>query len=339
MDAAAAAQKRRNNLQHKNIKKYIIFSLRTALLALLLVALPAMSLSACVREPAEAQDDRPVIVCTSFAAYDWVQNILGARAGDWQLIRINDKGADMHSYQPSARDIAAITGCDLLVYTGGLSEEWLLELTCSESGFTGRVYSLMAAETAPGHDHDHHEGEVCQLDEHIWLSPQNALGYCRELADVIAALDPEHSREYLGNAASYLEKLKALDEEYRQVIASCPGDSLIFADRFPFIYLVEDYGLSYYAAFPGCSAETEASFATIIELADKLNELESDALIITEHSSDDIARAIINAAGRDDVAVYEMNSLQSVSQKDVAGGLTYLGAMEENLRVITKALN
>ena len=326
-------------MQHKNMKKCIIFSLRTALLALLLVALPAMSLAACTREPAKAQDDRPVIVCTSFAAYDWVQNILGVRAGDWQLIRINDQGADMHSYQPSARDIAAITGCDLLVYTGGLSEEWLLELTGPESGFAGRVYSLMAAETAPGHDHDHHEGEVCELDEHIWLSPQNALDYCRELADVIAALDPEHSREYLDNAASYLEKLTALDEEYRQVIASCPGDSLIFADRFPFIYLVEDYGLSYYAAFPGCSAETEASFATIIELADKLNELESDALIITEHSSDDIARAIINAAGRDDVAIYEMNSLQSVSNRDVAGGLTYLGAMEENLRVLAKALN
>ena len=284
------------------------------------------------------------IVCTIFPQYDWVRELTDG-AENVEVTLLEDSGADLHNFQPSAADKVAILNSDLFVYIGGESDEWAKTLL-KNADREVRSLDLLDAlgdralteeegiQDSGEHDHDHDE-----IDEHIWLSPQNALDYCRELAEVITALDPEHGREYLGNAASYLEKLTALDEEYRQVIASCPGDSLIFADRFPFIYLVEDYGLSYYAAFPGCSAETEASFATIIELADKLNELESDALIITEHSSDDIARAIINAAGRDDVAVYEMNSLQSVSQKDVAGGLTYLGAMEENLRVLAKALN
>ena len=283
------------------------------------------------------KDDKPSIVCTSFAAYDWVNNILGDESENWQVIRLNNNGADMHSYQPSAKDIAAITQCDILIYTGGLSEEWLSKLTDDESDFKGQVYSLIEATDEEGHDHSH-DGEVCQLDEHVWLSPKNAAQFCQELVQIISQADPSHEETYKSNGRQYAEKLYTLDQSYQDVINSCENNTLIFADRFPFHYLVEDYGLSYYAAFPGCSAETEASFDTIISLAEKLNQLDIHALIITEHSSDSIARSIKNTAGRDDVKIYEMNSLQSVSDDDVKDGITYLGVMEANLNVIQQAL-
>lgn len=295
----------------------------------------SFSLTSC----SSADDEqKPSIVCTSFAAYDWILNVLGKESDNWQVIRLNNNGADMHSYQPSAKDIAAISECDILIYTGGLSEEWLVKLTGSDSEFDGIVYSLIDATEEEGHDHSH-DGEVCNLDEHVWLSPKNAIHYLNELTQVISGADPDNEISYRTNAQEYIQKLSALDMSYQETISSSKSNTLIFADRFPFSYLVEDYGISYYAAFPGCSAETEASFDTIISLAEKVNELNIHALIITEHSSDSIAKSIISTAGRDDITIYQMNSLQAVSDNDIKDGITYLSAMEQNLDVIKKALN
>lgn len=289
------------------------------------------------------KEEKLSVVCTSFAAYDWVCNITGSTdisstiaAEKWEITRLNENGADMHSYQPSAKDIALISKCDLLVYTGGISEDWLTKLAGDD--FKGRVYNMMKSTDEAGHDHSHEDGEVCSLDEHIWLSPERAAEFCSELAEEISSVDPSSSETYEKNALIYADKLKALDMSYKDAIRSLKGDTLIFADRFPFHYLTEDYGLSYFAAFPGCSAETEASFDTVISLAEKVNELNVPALIITEHSSDSVAETIIKTAGRDDVKIYEMNSLQAVSREDVENGLTYIGAMEDNLAVIKKAL-
>lgn len=310
---------------------------KTICVIIICLLLPVLFLSSC--GSAESNDKEKLsIVCTGFASYDWISNILGENSGRWELIRLNKNGSDMHSYQPSAADVAAISNCDLLVCTGGISEEWLSRLTGSGSDFNGKVYDMMGSVSQDGHDHGHDDG-VCHLDEHIWLSPEKAIALCSGLAEEIISVDASGKEVYEKNLLSYTDKLKSLDAAYKYTIGSFENKILIFADRFPFHYLTEDYGLSYFAAFPGCSAETEASFDTVISLAEKAVESRVPALIITERSDDDIAEAIIKTSGKNDIKIYEMNSLQAVSDKDVSGGLTYIGAMEKNLEVIEKALS
>ncbi|MBQ9960841.1 MAG: zinc ABC transporter substrate-binding protein [Firmicutes bacterium] len=297
--------------------------------------------------------DKPTIVCTGFSQYDWVLNILGEEANNWNLIRLNEGGADMHSYQPNAKDMARIINADLIVYTGGLSEEWIVEVIEENKNFKGEAYCLLDEGHAldevtvegmfskgHGHDHDHentHEDheESCQLDEHIWLSLDNAKNFCSDLAEIIGLLDKTNAKTYVSNASAYILQLETLEQKYTDSLSNTNNHTLIFADRFPFLYLAEDFGLEYFAAFPGCSAETEASFDTIIFLADKLKEHKLPALLITESSQDKVAKTIIKTAGLDDTEIVRLNSLQSVTDTET----TYIGAMEKNLEVLLKVLN
>lgn len=297
------------------------------------------------------ESDKPTIVCTGFSQYDWVLNILGEEADQWNVIRLNERGADMHSYQPSAKDMASIINADLVVYTGGLSEEWIVEVIEENPNFQGKAYCLLEeghsldevtveGMFSKGHDHDHHEHhdeheDACELDEHIWLSLDNAKDFCHDLADIMGLLDKSKSDIYTSNAATYISQLETLEQKYENALANTKSHTLIFADRFPFLYLAEDFGLEYYAAFPGCSAETEASFETIIFLADELKEHKLPALLITESSQDKVAQTIIKTAGLEGTEIIRLNSLQSVTDSNT----TYIGAMEKNLEVLLKVLN
>lgn len=307
---------------------------KTICTLIMLSILIAFSCSCTSSNPDIVNNDKPTIVCTSFASYDWICNILGEKKSEWNLVRLNESGTDMHSFQPSAKDITYIADSDLLVFTGGISEEWIDETTNSASDYDGIVYSLIGEE----HDHSHDEG-ICEIDEHIWLSPKNAIVFCEELAKQISIIDPSGEEQYMNNADIYIEKLKNIDNEYEQALKECKNKTVIFADRFPFHYLTEDYGISYYAAFPGCSAETEASFETVIYLSEKANELNIPALLITEHSSDSIAQTIINTSGRDNMEIFELNSMQSVNEQDIKNNITYISVMENNLNVLKKVLN
>lgn len=325
-------------------------------LLLLLTVLAIILLSSCGSRNAHLLDEsKPTIVCSGFAQYDWVLNILGDEQDNWNVLRLNEKGADMHSYQPTAKDMAVVAKSDLLVCTGGFSEEWLRDVSENNESYEGSSYFLLdhgnpreenftGGISIKGHTHeDGHphgeEGDVHELDEHIWLSPKNAIIFCGEIATEISAIDPANADTYGQNTAEYIKRLEALDSEYTETIENCPGNTFIVADRFPFGYLAEDYGLSYYAAFPGCSAETEASFDTIIFLAERAGELNAPALLITEHSSDSVARTVIKTSGKTDTAIYELNSMQSVRADDLKCGITYISAMEANLSVLRKVLN
>ena len=320
--------------------------MKKVILALLMVLL----LTGC-SPSGTTESDKPTIVCTGFSQYDWVLNILGEETDQWNVIRLNERGADMHSYQPSAKDMASIINADLVVYTGGLSEEWIAEVIEENPNFQGKAYCLLEeghsldevtveGMFSKGHDRDHHEHhdeheDACELDEHIWLSLDNAKDFCHDLADIMGFLDKSKADIYTSNAATYISRLETLEQKYENALANTKSHTLIFADRFPFLYLAEDFGLEYYAAFPGCSAETEASFETIIFLADELKEHKLPALLITESSQDKVAQTIIKTAELEDTEIVRLNSLQSVTDSDT----TYIGAMEKNLEVLLKVLN
>ena len=188
------------------------------------------------------------------------------------------------------------------------------------------------------HEHEHEEGEEEEeYDEHVWLSLKNAEILCTEIESSIAEIDPANSADYKANLDSYISKLDELDGKFQTLVDGASVKTLVFGDRFPFRYFVDDYGLDYYAAFIGCSAESEASFETIAFLADKVKELDCDTVFTLENSNKSIAEAIISTSGKD-VKIAELNSLQSVSNDEIKSGVNYISLMEKNYDVLKETL-
>ena len=190
------------------------------------------------------------------------------------------------------------------------------------------------------HDHDgHHEEEHDEMDEHVWLSLNCASAFCKAIAARLSEIDKVHAEEYNANCSAYIAKLQALDKRYKEAVAESKCKTLVFADRFPFRYLANDYGLTCYAAFSGCSAETEASFKTIAFLAGKVNEYNLPAIIVLENRRHKIAEAVLRTSKSKNTKIIEMDSLQSSTSRDAASGKNYLAAMEKNLAVLKTALD
>ena len=276
------------------------------------------------------------------------RGVAGPDAENLDLTLLLDGGTDLHSYQPSAQDMAAIANCDLFVYVGGASDAWVADALQESANpdrkavnlmelLGTRVYEEETVEGMEAGEHDDHDHEEHETDEHIWTSLQNAAELSASLADALGELDPANAARYTANAAAYGEKLNALDGEYAAAVEAAPVKTLLFGDRFPFRYLVEDYGLAYYAAFPGCSAETEASFETVAFLAGKVSELDLPAVLTIEGSDQKIARTIVQNAGGDR-AILTLDAMQATSAEDAAAGTTYLSVMEQNLAVLRQAL-
>lgn len=306
----------------------------------------------------QTQDKKSLhIVTTIFPEYDWVREVLGDQADEAEITFLLDKGVDMHSYQPSAQDIMNISTCDLFIYAGGESDAWAADAAKNATNKNMQVINLMdilgenakeeevieGMQEEHGHDHDHeddedeHEEET-EYDEHVWLSLKNAQIFVSAIADSLSKIDPTHADTYAANALAYNGKLAQLDTDYQAAVDAAPIHTVLFADRFPFRYLVDDYGLSYYAAFSGCSADTEASFDTIIFLANKVNELGLHSILTIENSNDKIANTIIQNTQSRDQQIRVLNSMQTVTAQDIASGTTYLSVMEENLHVLSAAL-
>jgi len=292
------------------------------------------------------------IVTTIFPEYDWMRQILGEQAQTVDLTLLIDNGMELHSYQPSAEDIINISTCDLFVYTGGQSSAWVDAALNEAVNKDMVVINLMdvlgdavkeetlvnIAEHA--HDHEDHEhDETCVLDEHVWLSLKNAKAMVAHIAQQLGGIDPDHADAYTQNAEAYIGKLDTLDAEYSATVENAEQKTLLFADRFPFRYLMDDYGIDYYAAFPGCSTESDASFETIAFLAGKLDELKLKSVLTIEGTEQNIAQAIIQNTADKDQTVLSLDSMQSVDADDIAQGLSYLGVMESNLQVLKDALN
>ena len=335
------------------MKKLIMGSL-AILLGVLSISIPFAGIHTAEAKTTENTDKKLNIVTNIFPEYDWTRAILGDRADDVNLTMLLDNGTDLHSFQPAVKDIMKVSSCDLLIYVGGESDQWIEDALESAQNKDMKTINLMEVlgdsikeeETVEGmqesdhdHDHDHEDEEEKEYDEHVWTSMRNAEVICDAIAATLEEMDPENKEIYQSNAETYKEKLSALDEEYQETVDSAKQKTLIFADRFPFRYLVDDYGLNYYAAFSGCSAESEASFKTVTFLAGKVDELGVQSVLTMEKSDDRIAQTVIENTKAKDQKILQLNSMQSITSEEIADGATYLSVMEDNLGVLKEALN
>ena len=267
------------------------------------------------------------------------------------LTMLLDNGVDLHSYQPTADDIMKISDCDLFIYVGGESDAWVEDALKEAVNKDMKVINLLdvlgnsvkeeeVVEGMEAEEEEEEDGadEEPEYDEHVWLSLRNAKVLCKAIADYLAEIDTENADTYQDNEKAYADKLDELDKKYRETLDSASQKTLLFGDRFPFRYMVDDYGLSYYAAFVGCSAETEASFETITFLAGKTDELGLKNIMTIEKSDQKIAKTIIRNTKGKNQGILTLDSMQSTTSDDVKKGATYFSIMENNLNVLQKAL-
>ena len=333
-------------------KQLGIFTAMTALTATLYGCGADTAAAAGAEQNTETAQDRLQIVTTIYPEYDWVMNVLGDQAANADVTMLLDNGVDLHSYQPSAQDIVTISDCDVFVYVGGESDNWVKDTLAEVQNTDMVVIDLMEAlgdtvkeeeiiEGMEAEEEEKEEGgeeEGPEYDEHVWLSLKNAQVLCGTIADGLALADPANADAYHANADAYKAELSALDAEYQGVVDAASNKTLLFADRFPFRYMIEDYDLDYYAAFVGCSSETEASFETVMFLAGKTDELGLKNLLIIEGSDGKLADTVKNATETKDQQILTLNSLQSVSSTAAKDGVSYLSVMRDNLEVLKQAL-
>ena len=323
----------------------------TALLLALFMLVGA--LAGCGKQNDTNQTDKLSIVTTIFPEYDWVREILGEKADNAEITMLLDNGVDLHSYQPTADDIVKISDCDLFIYVGGESDEWVEDALRNAANGNMKVINLLEVlgdsvkteEIVEGMQEAEHEYEDAEeheheeeADEHVWLSLKNAKMLVRVISKALQELDPNNKDIYAANADAYVKKLSALDAEYQAAVDAASNKTILFGDRFPFRYLVDDYGLRYYAAFVGCSAETEAGFETISFLAKRVDEWKLPCVLTIEGAQHKITETVVRNTTAKNQRVLTMDSMQSTTSKDVKNGTTYLSVMEKNLSVLKEAL-
>lgn len=312
-------------------------------ISLMLAGLMGVSMCAC--SFLTTSSDKLSIVTTIFPEYDWVRNIAGDNIGNIDLTLLCDNGVDMHSFQPTASDIVKISSCDVFVYVGGESDEWVEDVLKEAVNKEMQVVKLMdvigesaveeeIVEGMQAEEEDEEEGGV-EYDEHVWLSLKNAQKCVLAISAAMGAVDPTNNKNYYMNSIGYNNTLHELDLKYEEAVNNAGRDTILFADRFPFRYLTDDYNLNYYAAFAGCSAETEASFDTVVFLAGKVDELGLNAVITIDSGDQAIAKTIIENTSSKNQEILVMDSMQSTKTSD---NRSYVEIMESNLEVLEKAL-
>lgn len=315
------------------------------IIAALSAALSVCALAGCKDAvKSEQKTDNLSVVATIFPEYDWVSVL--SEGTDNEITLLEDSGADLHNFQPTAQDILKIKEADLFVYVGGESDEWVEELLEQDSGI--KAVNLLDAmgdmakeeehvEGAEEHEeHEEEEGEE-ELDEHVWLSLKNAKALIDILCDELVEADSKNESTYRANADKYLAELESLDAEYESTVKD--GSVLLFGDRFPFRYMADDYNIKCYAAFSGCSAETEASFETVAFLSQKMDECGLGFINVIDGSDKKVAQAIIDNTKDKDAKILTLNSMQSITRSDVENKVTYLGIMKDNLKVLQEELS
>ena len=327
--------------------------MRKIFLVVISVLMSIGFLSGCdIKSGLGAKNEKPLrIVTTIFPEYDWVREVLGDKFQEADVTMLIDNGVDLHSYQPTADDIIKISNCDLFIYVGGESDEWVEDVLEDSDNENMVALSLLnvlgedaveeeVVEGMEEEDHDHEEDEhEHEFDEHVWLSLKNAAVFCEVISEELAYIDPDNGDIYRENAKNYIEQLNKLDKEYENTVLNASKKTVLFGDRFPFRYLVNDYGIDYYAAFSGCSAESEASFETVAFLANKVNDLGLNYVLTIENSNQSIAQTIIENTDEKNQQTLILNSMQSLTKEDADIGKTYLSIMEDNLNTLRDALS
>ena len=295
------------------------------------------------RNRTQVSNDNINITTTIFPAYDFVRQIAGDRVN---LTMLLPPGAESHSFEPSPRDIITIQNSDVFIFIGGNNEMWVERILQSMNTDNMKIFAMMdmvdvvEEELVEGmeYDHDHDDPDhLCDVeyDEHVWTSPGNAIVIIRAIADLLCETDPGNENFYRQNSDAYIEELVRLDAAFSEAVAGAKRRTIVFGDRFPFRYLADAYGLSYFAAFSGCSTETEPSAATIAFLINKIRAEQIPAVFHIELSNERMANTISGETGTKKLLLH---SVHNVTKRDFDAGLGYLELMRRNVENLREAL-
>lgn len=310
------------------------------IMASVLLLCLALSMTACGgSDPARERSASVSIVTTVFPAYDFARQIAGERA---EVSLLVPPGAESHSFEPTARDVIRVQECTLFFCNGGESEAWVDDLLAEQPVETLRMLDCVEAleeEEKEGmqelHEEEEDEEEGPEYDEHVWTSPVNAELICEALCERLCTLDPEGETGYRENLERYSAQLRELDAAFRETVAQGRHHTLVFADRFPVRYFVEEYGLDYFAAFPGCSDDTEPAARTVAFLIDRVREEKLPAVFYIEFSNEKMADVVCEDTGCRKLLFH---SCHNVSAADLENGVTYLELMWGNVSALKEAL-
>lgn len=279
----------------------------------------------------EENSDGITVTTTVYSVYDWVKEITRG-VDNVKIELLIDNGADIHNYQPTANDIVKISNSDLFLYIGGESDKWVSDILAQTTGNVTAIKLIDRVEATCSVDaHRHDSLHSHTEDEHIWLSLDFAKTLCEVICQSITDVDADNKEIYSKNLDGYIQKLTELDSKYSSAVDEAEVKTLIFADRFPFYYLAHDYGIEYYAAFSGCSSESDASFETIAQLAKKMDEHSLLHIFKIDGSDNKLANTVIDSTKLKSAKILTLNSLQTASD------LSYLAVMESNLEVLKEA--
>ncbi len=320
--------------------------MKKQILSTVSLLLAMTSLTGCTNTSTSTHTDSINIVTNIFPIYDWTRQIVGDTE-DIDITLLMDNGTDLHSFQPSFDDIKEIADSDLFIYIVGPQDTWASDAVAQATN-TNQIDlnlveilgdSIYEEEIVEGMEEEDEEEEEGAYDEHVWLSLKRAITMVEAIRDSLCEIDPDNSETYQTNASNYIAQLSQLDDSYQQVVDTASYDTLLFADLFPFLYMTKDYGLHYYAAFAGCSEDTNASFETIVFLANKVDELGLTTVLTIDGNTTNLAQSVINITTDQSAINLELNSMQTTTRTDIDNGVTYLSIMESNLDVLTQALN
>lgn len=298
-------------------------------------------------EDLTTNNDNVSVITTIFPTYDFVRQIAKDKVDIKMLLK---PGEESHSYEPTPKDIKSIQSSDLFIYVGGENDIWIEDILNSMGEYKPHTLKLLdivpnlEEEIVPGmqheddhthvknEDHTHHK----TIDEHVWTSPKNAILIINQISNIISQKDPVNADFYNKNTQEYVKNLEILDNQFRDVVANSDRKIMLFGDRFPFLYFANEYGLDYYAAFSGCSTETEASPKTIAFLIDKVNQENIPVVFTIEFSNGEIADSIVESTNAKKLL---FNSCHNLTKEQLEQGATYLSLMNENVQLLKEALN
>lgn len=314
------------------------------LFSLLLISMVIISSSAC--DLFEESNSELSVVSTIFPGYDFARAVVGDEE-NISVEMILEPGVEAHDYEPTPQDIITIESADVIIYVGGDSDEWiesiLEDIDTSDITIIRMmdVVEVVEEEIVDGMEAEEHEDgeeeeEETEYDEHVWTSLTNSIEIINEIEETLSELYTDKEDAFSKNAESYITQIEEIDEEIKEVVETASTNTIVVADRFPFAYFTSDYNLTYYAAFPGCSSQTEASASTIAFLIDKVNEEGISSILKIELSSSNIADTISDETGAE---ILTFHSAHNVSSEDFENGVTYVDIMKSNVEVLKKALN
>jgi len=296
----------------------------------------------------KSMGDKPSIIASIFPPYDFMRAIAGDKADITMLL---PPGSESHSFEPTAQDVIKIQNCDIFIYVGGESDEWISGILESIDTSKMRIITLMDCvevveeEIVEGMEDEEEEEEDDQsksgedeepeYDEHVWTSPKNAKLIVQKISDTLCEVDAANAETYKQNTTTYLGRLDELDGKFQAVVDAAVRKTMVFGDRFPFRYFADAYGLAYFAAFPGCSNETEASAATVAFLIDKVRDENIPVVFHIEFGNEDMANAISEATG---AKVRLLHACHNISATDFTADKTYIDIMTANVDALKEAL-